>query len=126
VYYGKKWGGSGPLQPSLNPATGEVLAEVRTATKEDVDKALAASREAYLSWRSVPAPKRGSVLRQIRGAIGDRVDELGALVALEMGKVLSEGKGEVQEIVDEMDLAVRFLLAPFFPSVRRSYPFVRR
>ncbi|GAA5969712.1 hypothetical protein JCM11641_008013 [Rhodosporidiobolus odoratus] len=104
--HAKGWGGNGPLQTSYNPATGEQLAQVSTASKQDVDLALSACRSAYRDWRNVPAPKRGEVLRQIRGALNDRLDELGSLVSLEMGKVLSEGKGEVQEFVDEIDFAV--------------------
>ncbi|GAA5943696.1 hypothetical protein JCM3775_001339 [Rhodotorula graminis] len=108
VYYSAQdgWCGSGELQTSRNPATGETLGEVRTASREDVDKALKAARLAYEGWRGVPAPKRGEVLRQMRGALNDRIDDLGALVSLEMGKVLSEGRGEAQEFVDVMDFAV--------------------
>lgn len=91
VYYSAQdgWCGSGELQASRNPATGETLAEVKTATREDVDQALKAARLAYEGWRGVAAPKRGEVLRQMRGALNDRIDDLGALVSLEMGKVLS-------------------------------------
>ncbi|GAA6050904.1 hypothetical protein JCM3770_002524 [Rhodotorula araucariae] len=106
VSYGAGWCGSGPLQTSRNPATGETLGQVRTASLEDVDNALKAARGAYLGWRNVPAPKRGEVLRQMRGALNERVEELGQLVSLEMGKVLSEGRGEVQEFIDVMDYAV--------------------
>ncbi|TNY24505.1 succinate-semialdehyde dehydrogenase [Rhodotorula diobovata] len=108
VYYSAEagWCGSGPLQTSRNPATGETLAEVRTASRDDVDKALKATRLAYEMWRNVAAPKRGEVLRQMRGALNERIDDLGALVTLEMGKVASEGRGEVQEFVDVMDFAV--------------------
>ncbi|GAA6002423.1 uncharacterized protein JCM10292_006650 [Rhodotorula paludigena] len=102
----KGWCGSGPLQKSHNPATGDVLAEVRTASSDDVENALKATRTAYEAWRWVPGPKRGEVLRQIRGALNDRIDDLGALVTLEMGKIASEGRGEVQEFVDVMDLGV--------------------
>jgi len=71
VYYSAEagWCGSGPLQTSRNPATGETLAEVRTASRDDVDKALKATRLAYEMWRNVAAPKRGEVLRQMRGSM---------------------------------------------------------
>jgi aldehyde dehydrogenase family 7 protein A1 len=104
--YNGSWGGTGSLQPSLNPSTGETLALVRQASSNDVEATLAASRAAYRVWRHVPAPKRGEVLRQIRGALSERIDDLGDLVSLEMGKIRSEGKGEVQEIVDVLDYAV--------------------
>lgn len=83
------WTGSGEVHKSVNPTTGEVLAEVRSASKEDVDKVLKASRRAYEMCRTVPAPKRGEVLRQIRVAMNERIEDLGKLVSLEMGKVLS-------------------------------------
>ncbi|BGP14719.1 hypothetical protein JCM10213_002752 [Rhodosporidiobolus nylandii] len=126
VYYShsKGWTGSGPPSSSINPATGETLAQVRTASKEDVDAALAASRAAYRSWRNIPAPKRGEVLRQIRGALAERLDDLGALVSLEMGKVFSEGRGEVQEFVDCADLAVglsRSIGGFIVPSERKEH-----
>ncbi|GAA6014212.1 hypothetical protein JCM10207_006133 [Rhodosporidiobolus poonsookiae] len=126
VYYSQKqgWGGSGPLESSYNPATGEELAKVATASAQDVDAALSASRAAYKSWRNVPAPKRGEVLRQIRVALADRLDDLGALVSLEMGKVLSEGKGEVQEFVDLADFAVgksRQIGGSLLPSERAKH-----
>lgn len=137
--HGQGWHGSGELHESKSPATGETLARIRTASSEDVDAALNSARRAYESWRTVPAPKRGEVLRQVRTALHERIDDLGKLVSLEMGKVLSgeprallsvsspslslcvsthiltfrerlsrrlEGRGEVQEFVDEMDLAV--------------------
>ncbi|GAA5852668.1 hypothetical protein JCM8547_002583 [Rhodosporidiobolus lusitaniae] len=124
VFDGTSWGGSGPLVPSFNPATGETIAQIRTATTEDVDRALKASRKAYLSWREMPAPKRGEVLRQIRSALAEKRDELGALVSLEMGKVLSEGQGEVQEFIDEADLAVglsRQIGGTLVPSERSKH-----
>ncbi|BGP38755.1 hypothetical protein JCM10450v2_002709 [Rhodotorula kratochvilovae] len=124
VSYGKGWCGSGPLQTSRNPATGETLAEVRTASTEDVDNALKAARAAYLGWRNVPAPKRGEVLRQMRVALNERIDDLGQLVSLEMGKVLSEGRGEVQEFVDVMDFAVglsRSIGGTVVPSEREKH-----
>ncbi|GAA5979536.1 hypothetical protein JCM5350_004926 [Sporobolomyces pararoseus] len=101
-----KWTGSGPLQQSINTATGEVLGQVKTATPQEVEETLKASRAAYRNWRGVAPPKRGEVLRQIRNALNDNIDDLGRLVSLEMGKVFSEGRGEVQEFVDVCDLGV--------------------
>ncbi|GAA5844942.1 hypothetical protein JCM5353_004702 [Sporobolomyces roseus] len=104
--FNTRWTGSGPIQQSIDVATGEVLGNVKTATPQEVEETLKASRAAYRNWRGVAPPKRGEVLRQIRTALNDNIDDLGKLVSLEMGKVLSEGKGEVQEFVDECDLAV--------------------
>ena len=88
-HHAQGWHGSGTVQHSISPATGETLARVQTASPEEVDAALASARRAYESWRTVPAPKRGEVLRQVRVALNERIDDLGKLVSLEMGKVLS-------------------------------------
>ncbi|GAA5915544.1 uncharacterized protein JCM6883_000287 [Sporobolomyces salmoneus] len=104
--FNSKWTGSGAIHKSLNTATGEVLGQVQTATPQEVEDTLKASRAAYRDWKNVAPPKRGEVLRQIRNALNDNIDDLGKLVSLEMGKVLSEGRGEVQEFVDVCDLAV--------------------
>lgn len=91
-----KWGGRGPIVESHNPATGELLARVREASAEDVEETFEATRTAYKQWRSVPAPQRGVVLQEIGRALSERRDDLGAIVTLEMGKIKSEGQGEVQ------------------------------
>lgn len=88
-HHAQGWHGCGEVQHSISPATGETLARVQTASPEEVDAALASARRAYESWRTVPAPKRGEVLRQVRVALNERIDDLGKLVSLEMGKVLS-------------------------------------
>ncbi|GAA5975997.1 hypothetical protein JCM10908_005351 [Rhodotorula pacifica] len=123
-HHSQGWHGSGEVQHSISPATGEVLARVQTAAPGEVDQALTSARRAYESWRTVPAPKRGEVLRQVRVALNERIDDLGKLVSLEMGKVLSEGRGEVQEFVDEMDLAVglsRSIGGTLVPSERPGH-----
>ncbi|TFK29573.1 succinate-semialdehyde dehydrogenase [Coprinopsis marcescibilis] len=104
--YDGQWRGSGELITSVCPTTGEVLARVRTASPAEVQEALARTREAYVTFRNVPAPKRGEILRQIREALAAKRDYLGALVSLEMGKIRTEGVGEVQEFVDICDYAV--------------------
>ena len=62
--------------------------------------------EAFLDWRMVPAPKRGEIVREIGDELRDHKADLGALVTLEMGKILPEGLGEVQEMIDIADFAV--------------------
>lgn len=104
--YDGEWRGSGDLVSSTCPTTGEVLARVKTATPEELHAALERTREAYIHFRNVPAPRRGEILRQIREALASKRDELGALVSLEMGKIRTEGVGEVQEFVDICDYAV--------------------
>jgi aldehyde dehydrogenase (NAD+) len=91
---------------SLNPATGEPLAAVRMATVEEYERVAAVTVEAFREWRTWPAPRRGEVVRQLGEELRRHKDELGRLVTLEMGKILSEGLGEVQEMIDMADLAV--------------------
>ncbi|OCH94598.1 NAD-aldehyde dehydrogenase [Obba rivulosa] len=104
--YDGEWHGAGDVLESVCPATGEVLARVRSASPEELHAALGRAREAYAFFRSVPAPRRGEILRQIREALAAKRDELGALVSLEMGKIRTEGVGEVQEFIDIADYAV--------------------
>jgi len=91
---------------SYNPSTGQPLASVAMASADDYEQAAAAAHETFLRWRMHPAPKRGEVIRQIGLALREHKQELGALVSLEMGKILAEGLGEVQEMIDMADFAV--------------------
>ncbi|KAM6501095.1 NAD-aldehyde dehydrogenase [Amanita muscaria] len=103
--YDGQWRGSGDILTSTCPTTGEVLARVRSASPQELHGALERTREAYKFFRDVPAPRRGEILRQIRQALAAKRSELGALVSLEMGKIRTEGVGEVQEFVDICDYA---------------------
>jgi aldehyde dehydrogenase (NAD+) len=96
----------GPEIVSLNPATGEPLARVRSATAEDYERCAAAAQQAFVDWREWTAPARGEIVRQLGDELRRHKESLGRLVSLEMGKVLSEGLGEVQEMIDMCDLAV--------------------
>jgi aldehyde dehydrogenase (NAD+) len=91
---------------SLNPATGEPIAAVRLATAADYERVAEVSVAAFEQWRAWPAPRRGEVVRQLGEALRQQQQPLGRLVALEVGKILSEGLGEVQEMIDMCDLAV--------------------
>ncbi|KAL4071772.1 NAD-aldehyde dehydrogenase [Scleroderma citrinum] len=104
--YDGQWKGSGEVLESICPTTGEVLARVQAATPNELQETLDKSKEAYLYLRKMPAPKRGEILRQIREALAAKCGVLGALVSLEMGKIKTEGMGEVQEFVDICDYAV--------------------
>ncbi len=95
-----------PLIDSLNPATGQVIASVRSTTEAEYEKMVSAAREAFLHWRKVPAPLRGDAIRRVGNALRDNKDALGSLVTLEMGKIKAEGDGEVQEMIDIADFAV--------------------
>ncbi len=97
---------AGPVIESTNPSTGEPIARVRTVTVDQYDRLVDEAREAFLAWRTRPAPARGEVVRDLGNALRERKDELGALVSLEMGKIRAEGEGEVQEMIDICDFAV--------------------
>jgi len=100
------WVGSGPDLEVFSPSTGARLATVRQVTEEEYDDIVDRAHAAFLEWRKVPAPKRGEVVRRLGNRLREKKDELGALVTLEMGKILAEGKGEVQEMIDICDFAV--------------------
>jgi len=91
---------------SFNPASGELLAKVRMAGPADYELVMARAAEAFLEWRMVPAPRRGALVREIGDELRAHKASLGALVTLEMGKILPEGLGEVQEMIDIADFAV--------------------
>lgn len=94
------------LIDSYNPATGELIASVASATQSQYDQVLDTARAAAKTWRSVPAPQRGEAVRLVTQALRDNKDDLGSLVALEMGKIKAEGDGEVQEMIDIGDFAL--------------------
>lgn len=91
---------------SYNPATGEAIASVFCASIQDYETIMQESLQAFQSWRTVPAPKRGEVIRVLGDELRRHKDTLGSLVSLEMGKSKQEGNGEVQEMIDMADLAV--------------------
>lgn len=91
---------------SLNPATGEAIASIYNASTKDYEHIIKEAQQTFLSWREVPAPKRGEVIRAIGEELRKSKDFLGSLVSFEMGKSKQEGDGEVQEMIDMADLAV--------------------
>jgi aldehyde dehydrogenase (NAD+) len=97
---------NGPSIASLNPADGSELGRVRLASAEDYERTIEKSIEVFQRWRMLPAPKRGQIVREIGDELRRFKDDLGMLVTLEMGKILAEGKGEVQEMIDIADFAV--------------------
>ncbi|MDI3299104.1 MAG: aldehyde dehydrogenase family protein [Bacillota bacterium] len=90
----------GETFPSIDPATGEVVAEVPASSPEDVDRAVQAAREAYRSWRLFPAPRRAEILFRAAQLMAERKEELSRAMTRDMGKVLTESRGEVQEGID--------------------------
>ena len=103
---GSEWFGSGDSIYSYSPVDGSKLGNVSTGNKEDYDKLIDDAQKAFVSFRKIPAPKRGELVRQLGNKIRDNKEELGELVSLEMGKSLQEGLGEVQEMIDICDFAV--------------------
>jgi aldehyde dehydrogenase (NAD+) len=92
--------------PVYSPIDGSRIGSVQTASLTDIDKACAKANEAFHSWRTVPAPRRGELVRLFGNALRAHKDELARLVTIECGKPLSEGLGEVQEMIDICDFAV--------------------
>ncbi len=92
--------------PSINPATGEVIATVKQVGLESYEKVIAESQKAFEEWRMVPAPKRGELIRELGEELRRNKEALGKLVSLEVGKIYQEGLGEVQEMIDICDFAV--------------------
>jgi aldehyde dehydrogenase (NAD+) len=97
---------NGNVVVSENPANGKPLGAVRLMSAKEYDKAVEKAHAAFKEWRVVPAPVRGEIVRRMGNAFREHKDDLGALVSLEMGKILPEGKGEVQECIDIADFAV--------------------
>lgn len=91
---------TGKFVPVLNPANGQVLAEVIQSSKEDVDRAVQAAKIAQKSWRLVPAPERAEFLYKVAFLLKERKEHLAQILTSEMGKVIAEGRGEVQEAID--------------------------
>lgn len=115
---------TGPELQPFNPASGEPLARVRQATRADYERIMEEAGEVWLRWRLHPAPKRGEIVREFGEELRAVKDDLGALVTLEMGKILAEGRGEVQEMIDIADFAVglsRQLYGLTMPSERPGH-----
>ena len=106
VYAGGWLPGAGREIESINPATGQVLATVRRASAEEYEQVIETSLHVFVEWRMLPAPRRGEYVRMLGNALREKKAALAALVSLEMGKILAEGEGEVQEMIDITDFAV--------------------
>jgi aldehyde dehydrogenase (NAD+) len=121
---GSTWSGGGRERTVRTPIDGSVLATVREANAKDYERTVQALEAAFLKWRTVPAPRRGELVRQWGERLRTLKEPLGRLVSLEMGKSLQEGLGEVQEMIDICDYAVglsRTLGGRTLPSERPSH-----
>lgn len=127
--YDGRWGGSGKLIESISPATGKVIAKIRESTPQEASNTITEARKAWPQWTSIPAPARGDIVRQIGDELRRNLKPLGCLVSLEMGKILPEGIGEVQEFIDICDYAVglsRMLPGSLFPSERKNHALLEK
>ena len=107
IAVGDRWqSGAGEALSVRSPIDGRVLAEFPAAAAAQLTAVVQASAEAFLAWRQVPAPRRGEFVRQIGLALRERKNLLADLVTLETGKITSEARGEVQEMIDICDFAV--------------------
>ncbi|MBG7629250.1 MAG: aldehyde dehydrogenase family protein, partial [Bacteroidetes bacterium] len=98
--------GNGEAIASCSPVDGQLIGKVIATTKEDYEKVMISAQKAFKSWRLVPAPQRGEIVRQFGNKLRELKQPLGELVSYEMGKSLQEGLGEVQEMIDICDFAV--------------------
>jgi aldehyde dehydrogenase (NAD+) len=107
VSTGTKWiESNGERIDSFSPVDGKKIGSVIAADKNSYEAVIKKAEEAFLTWRLMPAPKRGEIVRQIGDALRIYKEPLGKLVSYEMGKSLQEGYGEVQEMIDICDFAV--------------------
>lgn len=103
---GNNWFSNGDKIDSFSPVDGQLIASVTTTTAEDYEKVMQTATEAFKTFRLMPAPKRGEIVRQFGEKLRKYKEPLGKLVSYEMGKSLQEGYGEVQEMIDICDFAV--------------------
>jgi aldehyde dehydrogenase (NAD+) len=104
---GTAWAeGAGRASTVRSPIDGRQLATVRLAAAADTPRVIAAAQEAFATWRDTPAPRRGEFVRRFAVALREHKEALGLLVAWEAGKIVEEGLGEVQEMIDICDFAV--------------------
>jgi aldehyde dehydrogenase (NAD+) len=119
-----EWRGGGAKIDKISPIDGQRLASVRTASDDDYERAITRAQEGFLKWRTTPGPVRGETVRRLGNALRELKGELGQLVTLETGKIIAEGEGEVQEMIDICDLAVgqsRMLYGLTIQSERPSH-----
>ncbi|MBT8269248.1 MAG: aldehyde dehydrogenase family protein, partial [Bacteroidia bacterium] len=103
---GSDWFSNGDIIESYSPVDGQLIGSVRTTTREDYDRLIESAQDAFKSWRIMPAPQRGEIVRQFGDKLRELKEPLGKLVSYEMGKSYQEGLGEVQEMIDICDFAV--------------------
>jgi len=121
---GSNWFSEGEMISSYSPVDGKLIGKVTTTTKEDYEKVMETATAAFSTFRTMPAPQRGEIVRQFGNKLRELKEPLGQLVSYEMGKSLQEGYGEVQEMIDICDFAVglsRQLNGQTIPSERPEH-----
>ena len=103
---GTKFFASGEKIDSISPVDGSVIGSVTATTKDDYEKVINSAMSAFKTFKTMPAPKRGEMVRQFGNKLRELKEPLGMLVSYEMGKSYQEGLGEVQEMIDICDFAV--------------------
>lgn len=106
VYRRGEWVGNGPDFLAVCPHNNKPIARIKMGSVEDYEACIEAMEQEKEKWMLTPMPIRGEIVRQIGEALRAKKDALGSLIALEMGKIKSEGDGEVQEYIDICDMAV--------------------
>ncbi|WP_395046713.1 aldehyde dehydrogenase family protein [Flavobacterium sp.] len=121
---GSEWFSNGELLESYSPVDGQLIGKVRATTAADYERVMQSATKAFISFRAMPAPQRGEIVRQFGNKLRELKEPLGKLVSYEMGKSLQEGYGEVQEMIDICDFAVglsRQLNGQTIPSERPGH-----
>src|SRR3954464_13921967 len=119
-----EWRGGGATIDKISPIDGKRIASIRSASEADFEEVVSRAHQAFLKWRVTPGPVRGETVRRLGNAFRELKHELGQLVTLETGKIIAEGEGEVQEMIDICDLAVgqsRMLYGLTIQSERASH-----
>lgn len=123
-YRNGEWVGNGATITSVNPATNQPIARIRLASLSDYHDTIKHMESEKERWAKLPLPVRGEIVRQIGQALRDKKEALGLLTSLEMGKIKSEGLGEVQEYIDICDMATgmsRTISGSVIPSERPDH-----
>jgi aldehyde dehydrogenase (NAD+) len=121
---GNEWFSNGEIIESYSPVDGQLIGKVKTTTAADYEKVMQSATAAFKTFRAMPAPQRGEIVRQFGNKLRELKEPLGKLVSYEMGKSLQEGYGEVQEMIDICDFAVglsRQLNGQTIPSERPGH-----
>ncbi|PRD29280.1 UNVERIFIED_CONTAM: Alpha-aminoadipic semialdehyde dehydrogenase [Trichonephila clavipes] len=119
-----RWTGNGDIVTSVCPSNNRPIADIVQGNLTDYEDTINSLQIAWKTWADIPAPERGEIVRQIGDALRQKKFALGQLVSLEMGKILPEGEGEVQEYIDICDFATglsRMLEGKILPSERPGH-----